>query len=201
MIVQPWELLELVPRVAAIKRRGLEEGVLVLPGNNLGYFGPDEALLRSPRAGGRDHFAGCQAGRFVLGIEADGTVKGCPSLQTDAYRAADLRTASVADAWRATALEALRARDGTTELWGECARCAYATVCRGGCTFTAHAIFGRAGNDPYCFHRARELAKRGLREHLVPLTSSPGRPFDSRVWGQDPAPERRVFLPVLATTA
>ena len=47
-----------------------------------------------------------------------------------------------------------------------------------GCSFTAHSIFGRPGNNPYCHYRARTLAKQGLRERLVPATSAPGEPFD-----------------------
>ena len=39
-----------------------------MPGNNLGYFGPEEALLRSTERGGRDHYHGCMAGRFLMGI-------------------------------------------------------------------------------------------------------------------------------------
>jgi hypothetical protein len=48
----------------------------------------------------------------------------------------------------------------------------------GGCSFTAHSMFGRPGNNPYCHYRARSLAKQGLRERLVPATPAPGAPFD-----------------------
>ena len=71
--------------LALQKRRGLSEGLLLMPGNNLGYFGPEEGLLRSQDPAHADHFGGCQAGRFVMGIESDGAVKGCPSLQTASY--------------------------------------------------------------------------------------------------------------------
>ncbi len=40
--------------------------------------------VRDAKKGGRDHFQGCQVGRFD-GIESDGAVKGCPSLQTSHY--------------------------------------------------------------------------------------------------------------------
>ena len=58
----------------------------MMPGNNLGYFGPEEALLRSPKPGGKDHWIGCQAGKYVMGIESDGAVKGCPSLPSQISR-------------------------------------------------------------------------------------------------------------------
>ncbi|MCA9676921.1 MAG: hypothetical protein KC464_17940, partial [Myxococcales bacterium] len=51
--------------------------------------------------------------------------------------------------------------------------------CLGGCSFTAHAILGRPGNNPYCHYRARTLAKRGQRERLVAAEAAAGDPFDN----------------------
>lgn len=179
MLLQPFDLLDLVPRVAEIKRRGFEDGILVLPGNNLGYFGPEEALLRSATEGGSDHWQGCQAGRFVMGIESDGAVKGCPSLQTSAYVGGRVRESSVKAIWDETdELGFARARD-VDSLWGYCRGCAFAATCLGGCSFTAHAVFGRPGNNPYCHFRALQHAKTGQRERLVPAAAAPGLPFDN----------------------
>ncbi len=178
MVLQPWDLLELVPRIAALKERGIADGVRVLPGNNLGYFGPEEALLRSFEPGGRDHFAGCQAGRFVLGIESHGDVKGCPSLQSAHYVGGNLRRRPLAELWRSSEKLAFARARTVDDLWGFCATCDYAAACLGGCSFTAHAILGRPGNNPYCHHRARMMARKGLRERLVPAAPAPGQPFD-----------------------
>ena len=65
------------------------------------------------------------------------------------------------------------------QLWGFCATCPFAATCKAGCTFTAHAVFGRPGNNPYCHYRARAYAKRGMRERLVPATAAAGTPFDN----------------------
>jgi radical SAM protein with 4Fe4S-binding SPASM domain len=179
LILQPFELLELVPRIAALKARAFGDGILLMPGNNLGYFGPEEALLRSQTPDGRDHWQGCQAGRFVLGIESDGAVKGCPSLQTAHYVGGNLRERRLAEVWGG-APELAFARTRTVEdLWGHCRSCEFAATCLGGCTFTAHALLGRPGNNPYCHFRAREFARRGLRERLVPTVAAPGTPFDN----------------------
>ncbi len=178
MLLQPWDLLDLIPRVAALKERAYRDGILIMPGNNLGYFGPEEALLRSDRPDGNDHFQGCQAGKFVLGIESSGDVKGCPSLQTKSYVGGNLRQRNLDAIWSDTPQLAF-ARDRTREdLWGFCAECPFAEVCRGGCTFTAHSFFGRPGNNPYCHYRARDHARRGLRERLVPGAAASGDPFD-----------------------
>lgn len=178
MLFQPWELLDLLPRLAEIKRRGFRDGLLVMPGNNLGFFGPEEALLRSPFEGGTDHFRGCMAGRYVLGIESNGAVKGCPSLQSTHYVGGTLLERSLEEIWSGTeplAFTRARTRD---DLWGFCGECPYAEVCMGGCSFTAHGFFGKTGNNPYCHFRAMEHRRRGLRERLVATDAASGLPFD-----------------------
>jgi radical SAM protein with 4Fe4S-binding SPASM domain len=176
MLFQPWDLIDFVPRVADLKRQGLKEGLLIMPGNNLGYFGPQEALLRSPLPGGRDHFHGCQAGKYVLGIESHGAVKGCPSLQSATYVGGNVRDQPLQAIWDQSPELAFRRKP--LELWGFCRTCPFAETCQGGCNFTAHALFGKPGNNPYCHFRAQSLAKKGLRERLVRTTPAPGQPFD-----------------------
>ncbi len=210
MVLQPWDLLGIVPRVAALKERARRDGILVMPGNNLGYFGPEEATLRSLREGDADHWRGCQAGRYVMGIESDGAVKGCPSLQTASYVGGKLaetrghRQRSLREIWE-TASELAFTRDRTkddprTGLWGYCAECDFGDVCLGGCTFTAHAFFGRPGNNPYCHYRARVMKARGVRERLVLQSPAPGTPFDHARFElvEEPfdAPDERPLRPI-----
>lgn len=178
MLLQPYDLLEILPRIGKLKERAYSDGITVMPGNNLGYFGPEEALLRSFEEGGRDHFQGCQAGKLVAGIESDGGVKGCPSLQSYAYVGGNLRQRGLRDIWdNASRLAFTRGRS-VDDLWGFCRTCAFASVCLGGCNFTSHALFGKTGNNPYCHHRARTLKSQGKRERLVPGKAAEGRPFD-----------------------
>ena len=178
MLLQPYDLLDVVPRIAALKKRAYANGMLIMPGNNLGYFGVHEALLRSTQQGGGDHWQGCQAGKLVMGIESNGGVKGCPSLQSS-YVGGSVRERPLNDLWRnSDALSFNRART-VEDLWGFCRSCPFAEVCKGGCTFTAHAIFGRPGNNPYCHFRAEHLAKQGKRERLVATEAAPGQPFDN----------------------
>ncbi|MGD0528818.1 MAG: radical SAM protein [Polyangiaceae bacterium] len=198
LVLQPWELLDVVPRIAALKRRAFADGILVMPGNNLGYFGPEEALLRSVTPDGDDHYQGCTAGRWLLGIESDGAVKGCPSLQTRHYVGGNLRDRPLRAIWdEAPELAFTRAEPETRRgaLWGFCASCPFADPCLGGCTFTARSLLGRPGNNPYCHFRARTLAARGVRERLVAREPAPGEPFDNGRFDlvEEPldAPDRR----------
>jgi radical SAM protein with 4Fe4S-binding SPASM domain len=125
-----------------------------------------------------DHFQGCQAGRFVLGIESDGAVKGCPSLQTRSYVGGKLRERPLAEIWNDSPELAFARTRTAGDLWGFCRTCPFAEPCRGGCTFTAHSLFGRPGNNPHCHYRARTLAREGKRERPVPVAAAEGRPFD-----------------------
>ena len=176
VLLEPYDLLELFPLLARLKQRSLELGVLIWPGNNIGYFGPHEAALRGHLPLG--HMASCGAGRAVLGIEADGSIKGCPSLPTGPWTGGNIRDATLEEIWERSA--PLRyTRDRTVEdLWGFCRTCYYAETCMAGCTWTSFVFFGKAGNNPYCHHRALELARGGQRERLRQVESAPGEPFD-----------------------
>jgi len=177
LLPQPFDLLQLFPMLAELKGRCDQAGVRLWPGNNLGYFGPFETILRGTMP--RGHMASCGAGRSTLGIEADGAIKGCPSLQTNPWTGGNIRDASLLDIWeRAAPLRHTRDRT-VDELWGYCRTCYYAEECRAGCTWTAFSLFGKPGNNPLCHHRALELQRQGKRERLVPVAPAPGEPFDN----------------------
>jgi hypothetical protein len=64
------------------------------------------------------------------------------------------------------------------DLWGFCHDCYYSDVCRAGCTWMSDMLLGKPGNNPYCHHRALQLAERGQRERVEKVDDAPGRPFD-----------------------
>lgn len=176
LLLQPEQMLELHPLLATLKRRCDEAGVALWPGNNIGYFGPFESVLRGGIA--RGHMSSCGAGCTTLGIEANGAIKGCPSLHTVPWTGGNIRDASLQDIWeRSAPLRYMRDRT-VDDLWGYCRTCYYADVCRAGCTWTGFSLFGKAGNNPLCHHRALEMRKQGKRERLVRVEAPPGAPFD-----------------------
>jgi len=177
VLLEPYDLLEVFPLIADLKARCDEAGVRLWPGNNIGYFGPYESLLRGTMP--RGHLSSCGAGRGTLGIEADGTIKGCPSLTTHGWAGGNIRENTLRDIWeRAEPLRYTRDRT-VNDLWGFCRTCYYADECRAGCTWTSDVLFGRPGNNPFCHHRVLELQRRGKRERLVQVSAAPGRPFDN----------------------
>jgi radical SAM protein with 4Fe4S-binding SPASM domain len=188
-ILQPWMVLDVIDTLAALQVEAItharandippSRAFHILAANNVGYFGPHEQLLRSRPGGNEAWWSGCNAGKYVLGIESDGVVKGCPSLQSSHYVQGNARTHALGALWDAPGpMQYTRTRT-VNDLWGFCRTCPFASACLGGCTFTAHAILGRPGNNPYCHYRARAFAARGLRERLVPVEAAPGEPFDN----------------------
>ncbi|MBE9238834.1 nif11-class peptide radical SAM maturase 3 [Anabaena aphanizomenioides LEGE 00250] len=181
ILLQPYELLDVYPMIARVAERANQEGVQVQPGNNIGYFGPYERLLRGGDAW--SFWQGCSAGLSALGIEADGAIKGCPSLPTTAYTGGNIRDHSLRTIIEET--EELRFNlgagtpKGTEHLWGFCKTCEFAELCRGGCSWTAHVFFDRRGNNPYCHHRALTQAKNGIRERVFLQRRADGNPFDN----------------------
>jgi len=168
LLLQPYQVGELMPLLARLYRAGLDRGLVMAVGNNIGYFGPYEHELRGV-GDEAVHWTGCAAGQNVLGIEADGTIKGCPSLPTVGYRGGNVREARLEDIWHGAEEIHFGRLRSVDDLWGFCRTCYYADVCRGGCTWTADALFGKPGNNPYCHHRVLELERQGLRERVVKI--------------------------------
>jgi MoaA/NifB/PqqE/SkfB family radical SAM enzyme len=88
-MLQPYDLLSLFPALARVQERCRLAGVKFLPGNNVGYYGPFEQALRGALRSASD--LSCAAGRLVIGIEANGDIKGCPSLPTRGFVGGNVR--------------------------------------------------------------------------------------------------------------
>lgn len=180
ILLQPAELLLLYPMLSCVFGYARRDGIRAMAGDNIGYYGPYERLLRS--VDGNSIWMGCQAGIGAIGIEADGAVKPCLSLPTAAYTGGHLREHSLEDIVRHS--DALNINihactpEGAAHLYGFCGSCEYAELCRGGCTWMMHVFFGKRGDNPYCHHRALTLAAQNRRERVKIQQSAGGRPFD-----------------------
>jgi radical SAM protein with 4Fe4S-binding SPASM domain len=180
LLLQPHDLAGLMPELYAMFKDGLTRGLQLMPGNNIGYFGPYEAAWRST-SGRPEYYGGCQAGRAGLGIEADGAIKGCPSLPTASYVGGNIRDRSFTEIWNDSAeLNFMRdPAESAARRWGFCGKCYYGPVCRAGCTWTTHLLAGKPGNNPFCHYRVLRLAERGWREVIVQTQAPASKlPFD-----------------------
>jgi radical SAM protein with 4Fe4S-binding SPASM domain len=165
LLVQPSEMLEIVPLIASLIERCAAQGLVVSAADNIGYFGPHEASLRKYTSQ-LGHTIWCAAGVAMLSVDCAGNVSGCSAFDASEVCAGNVRSQDLETLWN-TAPE-LRIGLSRSHVWGFCATCYYASVCRGGCSATSIVLTGRRGNNPYCYHRASELAREGLRERLIP---------------------------------
>ncbi|MGF1527104.1 MAG: radical SAM protein [Candidatus Competibacterales bacterium] len=184
-VLQPVELLYAFPLLARLAYRANAEGIRVLPGSNVGYYGPYEPIIRYQHLRMNQFWMGCQAGLNSIGIEANGNVKGDPSLPSEAYTGGNIRTMPLRDILQTPELRinaAAGSPEGTAHLWGFCKTCDFATLCRGGCSWTSHVFFGRRGNNVFCHHRAMAQARRGMRERVEQRRGADGKPFDHGIF-------------------
>ena len=192
VLLQPYHLKDLMPMLARLYTSGLARGLVMQPRNNIGYFGPYEILWRGGPSGDA-HWTGCNAGQHTIGLEADGTIKGCPSLPTNDYAGGNIRDLTLEHIWKKTPQLSFTRDRTVNDLWGHCRTCYYADICRAGCSWTTHVLFGKPGNNPYCHYRVLELAKKGLRERVVKVADAPGTPFD---YGRFELVEEKIDAPV-----
>lgn len=166
LVIPPAAILDVMPRLARLERRST---LNVRIGDSLGYFGPDDRQLRHRTANGQPAiWAGCQAGRMAVGIESDGGVKGCLSLQArlhgdrgrDPFREGTLREHRLADLWNDPDAFAYNRRWSPAQLSGACRDCRYQRQCRGGAKCVAAAFTGGLAEHPYCYQALTKLARK-----------------------------------------
>lgn len=177
LLLQPYEIPQLMDLLHDLYVEAAQLGVLIIPGNNIGYFGPYESQWRK-HSNDDGHWQGCGAGKTTIGIEADGTIKGCPSLPTNHYAGGNIRDFPLRELWEKSDTIGVGRKATTDRLWGYCETCYYSEVCGAGCTWTTHVLFGRPGNNPYCHYRARDLQRKNLRERVRKVANGTGKPFD-----------------------
>ncbi len=165
LVMQPYMLLEVFETLDRVCDRAEELGVRIWPANSLGYFGPVERKLRAKQRARTGHFGGCEAGKSTIGIESNGAIKNCPSLGGPTNIGGSWREEGLATIWTRPQIDSLRHRT-RADLWGYCATCYYADVCKGGCTAVSEPLMGRPGNNPFCHFRALQLDQQGMRERI-----------------------------------
>jgi len=156
LVIAPEDLPAVADFIVAAKGRGR---IAISVGNNIGYFSRHEAALRAtPNREGFDFWCGCAAGCLNVGIEANGNVKGCLSLQADDFVEGNIRQASLAEIWNKPGNFAYTRGFRNQDLHGHCQGCEYGEICRGGCVFMAFGATGSPHDNPFCLHRVLSRA-------------------------------------------
>lgn len=169
IVIEPYRTVELIDRLVALKKKG---NIHVAVGDSIGYYGPPDRTLRGRGWRNRaECWQGCQAGMQAIGIEADGGVKGCLSLQAkvgdkDPFVEGNLRKSSLRDIWYKPGVFAYNRDFSLDDLTGHCKACRYASICRGGATCVTSSL-GFLGEDPYCYYHYWEQARRAQRLRIA----------------------------------
>ena len=125
----------------------------VLPVIGAHDFGYCSTRLSSLRVPGQV-WTGCGAGRNTLGIQSNGSVKGCLSLPGN-FVVGNVREQSLLELWEGDTFEAWRQ---PVTRHGFCAECPHGEACEGGCTELAVTYSGRRGDNPMCFYRIEQAS-------------------------------------------
>ena len=148
LLIEPTDLPAIADFIVAAKAR---DRIAIAVGDNIGYYSSHEEALRDrPERNGLKFFCGCSAGCLNIGIESNGNVKGCLSLQFDEMIEGNVKEESLVKIWNKKGAFAYTRDFNSTNLHGSCADCEFGEICRGGCTFMAMGATGKPHNNPYC---------------------------------------------------
>jgi len=171
LTLRPVQLLTLLPTLG---RLAAAKGPIVRVGDSVGYYSNEERLLRGDRCS-PGHWTGCSAGCRSIGIQSDGGIKGCLSLQpradeADPFVEGNVRQRRLAEIWKDPKAFAYNRHFDIDQLTGACRKCTHARICRGGARCVAHAYTGSFGCDPMCYYRVCERGDRARR--VWPLSAA-----------------------------
>ncbi len=143
-----------VPLITKFIREKNKEGkILLVAGDNIGYYDENEYYIRGHKPEEKVCFTGCNAGKFAVGIDSVGNVKGCESLQSDEFIEGNLRQKSLYDIWNAEDAFAYNRKPDFSKLSGKCASCDKAEICRGGCRHLGFFTTGNNYESLYCCYK------------------------------------------------
>ena len=145
---------------AFIAEKQAEGKLRIDPADNVGYFGKRELAkgYRSNVLGASaDYWMGCQAGFQVMGIEANGDIKGCLSLSSDKkYIEGNVKEESLEEIWWKPGAFSYNRDFKLDMLSGFCAECRYRGLCRGGCVSNNEGYTGNRGECATCTYMIEE---------------------------------------------
>ncbi|MRR59046.1 MAG: radical SAM protein [Deltaproteobacteria bacterium] len=148
--------------IASTRKKYTRKEMPVTGAHDLGY---NSLLLNSTSLA--PGWNGCQAGISVLGIQSNGTIKGCLSMD-DSTSEGNVRNRDICDLWNSESAFSYSRAFMPGDAGDNCADCEHLARCKGGCNEMSLMKTGRLHNDPYCFHA---IEQRLFSEELKkPLT-------------------------------
>jgi len=141
-----------LPKIAEFihNKQKQKDKINVVPGDNVGYYGSLPIRDKS--------WKGCFAGRHLIGIDADGAVKGCLSLPRE-FVEGYIREEPLRKIWEDVNRFRYNRYFSPENLEGFCRDCPRGDPCRAGCVVTAYSSTGNRFSNPYCIYRIENRKK------------------------------------------
>lgn len=116
-----------------------------------------------------NEWSGCQAGISVLGIQSNGNVKGCLSMD-DSTIEGNVKDINIYDLWHSDRAFSYSRRFKSSDAGDNCMDCKRLESCKGGCNEMSLMKTGKFHNDPYCFHKIEQrIFRKELRNPFYRL--------------------------------
>lgn len=122
----------------------------VVAGDDIGYYDENERFIRGE---GNDIWHGCQAGKFVVGIDSVGNVKGCESLQEDSFIEGNLRKNTLDEIWNREGAFSYNRNFVPSMLKGKCKDCDKGFICAAGCRQLSYFSTDDKYENIYCCYK------------------------------------------------
>lgn len=123
----------------------------VMPADSVGYCHGIGAEIW-----GDLEWTGCNAGRYVIGIQSNGDVLGCLSLQGEKFVAGNVLERSLSEIWADDAAFGYNRNFSADKLRGPCRDCSAGEACRSGCLGMGYSTSGELYHNAYCYKHLME---------------------------------------------
>ncbi len=152
-IIDPTQIDDLIDFA---HKAALEGKVYIDLADNIGYYNTKLTEISSINSGKKDSlsiWAGCKAGKRVIGIRANGDISACLSIRDPKFIEGNIRDEPLPDMWTREDAFSWNRNLKKSDLTGFCGKCQYGRYCLGGCTGAKNTLAGNLYDNTYCSFR------------------------------------------------
>lgn len=146
LLISPSQYIELVNFIHQSQLEEQKVKMKIVPADSVGY-----CVGIANEIWGDTEWYGCNAGRYVVGIQSNGNVTGCLSLQNENFIAGNVLNRSLKEIWDDKESFGYNRNMTVSDLKGPCKGCSYGAQCRSGCLGIGYSVSGKLYNNPYCY--------------------------------------------------
>ena len=138
-----------------------EASIIVDLADDIGYYSSKDEAVRHKQASLKQSFKnehglcwrGCQAGKSVVGIRANGDITPCLSIRDDSVIEDNIRNTPLKKIWKNPDAFPIIRKMSQKKLKGLCKSCPYAEICLGGCTGLKLTFQKHIYENEFCMFR------------------------------------------------